>query len=403
MSTTLEEKVSWMEAARGTNHGQSVLRDWLLADFQTLHLPQGIHIAGTNGKGSTLTWLELLLQIKGQSTGAFSSPHLISHNERLHLDGQPVSMKRWETIFDHLAPLFYRRSMTMFEMDLWMALDLFQKDRPDWILMETGLGGARDATTACVYPYGIITQIGLDHMALLGTTKEEIAQEKAGIIQPGMHVVTAETDPSCLRIFETVCREQHAFLHTVDRSFDFSKSWNSALPAYQKDNFLCALTLLQTAGFSFSQAECRQAACSFHWKARFEILRTDPLVLLDGAHNIDGIVSLCASLKASSLKIEQIYFSVLADKQADAMIEQLQTVCSSITLVFFDEKRLYDLEALALRHGLPACTFEQMMKALLLSQKPALLCGSLYFAGEILKEWPHACALQLPVDPEKAG
>lgn len=387
MSTTLETKLARVESSRGVNHGQSVLKDWLLHDFHTCSLPGGIHIAGTNGKGSVTTWLEELLRVKQQTTGSFVSPHLIHHGERFHLDGRPISLARWETLYDHWADVFEARQMTMFEMDLWCALDLFEQEKPDWILMETGLGGARDATTACSYPRGIITQIGMDHMAFLGNTRAEIAREKAGIIQEGMQVVTAESDPDCLQIFEEVCTQKNASLHRIDRSLDLTPFWSPLLPAYQKDNFLCALKTLELAGFRFDSSELALAVSRFHWSGRFQILRNTPLLLLDGAHNPDGIQALCASLRTWGQSVEQIYFSVLADKQADSMIETLQSLCPSITLVFFDEKRLYDLQTLADRWNLSVITLPEMMDQIETGNRNTLICGSLYFAGDVLRAW----------------
>lgn len=384
--TTVTEKIAKMESFRGMNHGQTKLKDWYKEDFFSLPSQRAIHVAGTNGKGSVITWLEVLLQLHHKSTVAFTSPHLITHNERLHFNGKPISLEKWMEIYDQWAFLFEKREMTMFEMDLWMACALDIEKHPDWFLVETGLGGEKDATTILEYPYGIITHIGMDHMAYLGDTKEEIAQAKAGIIQEDMFVVTAETDPLCLEIFQKRCEEKHATLVSIP-TFSYTSLWPKTLPEYQKQNFLCAKTILELAGFSFDESMIQKAFEQFFWAARFEILRENPLLVLDGAHNIDGIQALVQSIKQSYLFFEQTFFSVLADKQAQSMLEELKTISSSITLVSFESHRLADLQELALYNGLHVISLEELVEVLTTTRKRTLICGSLYFAGDVLKIW----------------
>lgn len=378
--------VAEMEAMRGSNHGQSVLKTWLAGDFSTL--PQrAIHVAGTNGKGSVITWLEVLLKQKKQSTGSFISPHLISHNERLRLSGKPIAMEKWLQIYKSWRTVFQARKMTMFEMDLWMALALFEEQRPDWVLIETGLGGGRDATTALDYPIGIITQTGMDHMAFLGGSRPEIAEAKAGIIKEDMLIVSAEKDPDCLMVYESACQKAPAGFFLIDEDLDFSGFWKDSLPAYQKDNFLCALKALQLAGFAFTKEELAEAVDAFFWPARFEILRENPLLILDGAHNPDGIEALVKSLAGLDPKLDAIYFSVLADKQAAAMLKTLQSLDAKIHLVRFEETRLADLQKLADAYDLDVLSLDEMMDRLKSENKRALVCGSLYFAGAVLERW----------------
>lgn len=388
MHSNLQRKISSMESCRGNNHAQDQLKQWFLADFGTLDLPRSVHVAGTNGKGSVIAWLEALLSAKGISSGSFISPHLISHNERIRINGQPISLEEWETIYDQFEERFGQRQMTMFEMDLWMAAAAFQKAKPKWILMETGLGGSRDATTILNYPLGIITHIGLEHMAFLGNTRPEIAQAKAGIIFRDMNIVTAEKDPECLTVFSQRAASQRAALIPIDAvSYDFSGFWKENLPAYQKDNFLCALAALEQAGMTFSLDELKKAVDHFHWAGRFDLLRSTPLLILDGAHNPDGIAALVGSLQKQPMKIDRIYFSVLADKQAGEMIRDLQAITACITLVEFESGRIADLKVLAKEYGLEVIRFDQMMDRLQQTDENCAVCGSLYFAGEVLRGW----------------
>ncbi len=393
---TSEEKIAQMEAARGFNHSQDQLKAWFQEDFLAPFPQRAIHVAGTNGKGSVITWLEVLLALKHQSTLSFTSPHLISHNERLRYNGLPISMADWMALYEEWESRFEARKMTMFEMDMWLACAAALKIRPDWILMETGLGGTKDATTIFNYPYGVITQIGFDHMAFLGPTKQDIAQAKAGIIQDDMFVVSAEKDPICLDIFRHQAAQKQATLIEVDPNFDFTGLWPTHLPQYQKQNFLCAKTILELAGLSFSRDEFKKAMENFFWPARFEILRTDPLLVLDGAHNQDGIQALVDSIQQSNYSFDQIFFSVLADKQAQKMIELLQTIAPNITLVSFESTRLADLKALGEINHLPIITLEDLKKGLFSTSQSTLVCGSLYFAGEILKLYQGLSQPKLP-------
>ncbi len=389
---TRQQKILQMESCRSNNHPQSTLKNWYDQDFQSHRFYRSIHVAGTNGKGSVIQWLEALLATRDLSTGSFISPHLISHNERIRLDGIPISLEEWERVYDALYPLFSRRQMTMFEMDLWMAASIFQTHRPDWVLMETGLGGGKDATNILQYPFGIITRIGMDHMAYLGPTKEDIAKAKAGIIHEDMFIITAETDPDCLRIFANTCQKEHAWLIQIPdpKTYDFSGFWPDLLPEYQKENFLCALTTLEMAGMTFSKNQLKKAASHFFWPGRFQLLQNDPVILLDGAHNPDGINALVSTLlEAENNKIrpQTIYFSVLADKQADEMIERLSDLDARLVLVHFDTYRLADLEALAQNYACEVISFDDLFGQLAKTRQPALICGSLYFAGAVLERW----------------
>ncbi len=374
-----------MEARLGLNHDQNTLRTWLEHDFNRTGFSRSIHVAGTNGKGSVITWLECLLHAAGNTSGSFISPHLITHNERFRLNGKPISLDEWEEVFDMLDPSFETRNMTMFEMDLFMTVSIFDAHQPDWTLIETGLGGTYDATTAMDYPIGIITRIGMDHMGYLGNTKEEIARAKAGIIKSGMTIITAEPDPACVQIFKEQADACGAKLIEADTNATLDEDiWNSELPAYQKENFITAKTALEAAGFSFTNAQLKEAVERFSWPARFQMLRRHPLLLLDGAHNPDGIQALVTSLQQSPLHIEQIFFSVLADKQAHEMISMLQTLDASITLVRFESYRLAELDELAQNYDMKVISMEDMLKELHSAEKSTLCCGSLYFAGEIL-------------------
>ena len=144
---------------------------------------------------------------------------------------------------------------------------------------------------------------------------------------------------------------------------------------------------MQLAGFAFTKEELAEAVDAFFWPARFEILRENPLLILDGAHNPDGIEALVKSLAGLDPKLDAIYFSVLADKQAAAMLKTLQSLDAKIHLVRFEETRLADLQKLADAYDLDVLSLDEMMDRLKSENKRALVCGSLYFAGAVLERW----------------
>lgn len=379
----IEEKIHAMESHRGRNRPLDQVRKDLKAE-KVLLPEHAIQVAGTNGKGSVSMWLALLMAQKGLHTGLFTSPHLKSHTERIRYDFKNIPLFQWEEIYDRRHAQFDAAGMTMFEMDLWMALDYFGAKKPDWVIMEVGMGGERDATTALDYDAGIITHIGLDHMAFLGSSKKEIAKAKAGIMKPGMPVVTMEQDPECLQVFEQRAEKTGARLIALKKQpLPDGLVWRKELPDWQQDNFLLAKACLEELGFAFTSEELNAAIAAFSWKGRFDLLRKEPLLLLDGAHNPDGIEALCKSLK--DWTIEQIFFSVLADKQAHEMIADLRALTEKIILVEFESGRLADLQQLGREEQLEVIDFDTMCRRIEKTEKPMLVCGSLYFAAEVLR------------------
>lgn len=389
------EKIDAMEQKRGRNHPLDQMRAWM-REYQVGRRPiPTVQVVGTNGKGSVCRWLSDLLEKKNIACGLFTSPHLLHHCERLRMDGKPISLGEWEAIYDQWQPLFEAERFTMFEMDFWMALDWFERENAGCIILEAGMGGAYDATSACQCTLGLITHTGLDHMAFLGDTLEEIAASKAGMIR-GMPVLCMESDPACQKVYANAAAKAGspiAFL--ADTPMPEGLVWPERLPQWQQPNFLLAAAAAQKLGVRLSRREMQEVLDGFVWKGRFEILRKTPLCLLDGAHNPDGVGALVDSLlekqkSQPGWQIERIYFSVLADKKAQTMLNQLEALHAQIRLVHFDTPRLADLETLARANGLQVVSLDQMKEELTSQSQPVLICGSLYFASQVLA-WNEAC------------
>lgn len=371
------ELVQEMENKRGRNHDLNQFRSWLHEKGIRYQNCKMIQVAGTNGKGSTSMWLQKMLQKKGYTVGLFTSPHLVDHRERIRVNDYLISQNDWIDIYIRYASFFEERAMTMFEIDLWMAVVYFVEKDVDWAIIEVGLGGQRDATTALDYQATLITNIGLDHQEYLGDTIQDVARAKAGIFKKDVPALTTERKEECIEVFQKQARLVKTSLKIVPKSEFGNYDWNG-LPTYQKENFALALSTLEILGFILTSEQLQSIIKDFQWAGRFMVLRKEPLVLLDGAHNVHGIQALIDSLQNFK---GRIYFSALKEKDAPKMISMLQMLGCPITLVDFDSYRLYPLEDLEL----PIISMEQLDTIIKTTQSSILLCGSLYFVGDILK------------------
>ncbi|MGN1277806.1 MAG: bifunctional folylpolyglutamate synthase/dihydrofolate synthase [Floccifex sp.] len=386
---SVQEKIEKMENCRGRNHDLLIFRGWLNEYLPSHKQLTKIQVGGTNGKGSTCQWFAGLLKNAGYKVGVFTSPHLISHFERIVINDKMISENEWEQIYDEFEPLFIEKKMTMFEMDLWMALVYFLRQEVDIAIMEVGMGGRLDATTALDYCATVITNVSFDHQAYLGDCLEQIAYEKSGIFKPGVLALTTEKKENCQKVMENVASVMHPMLGFVDFPYEVKDNrieieWNHHiysmnLPVYQVDNFGLALETLYALGLELEPSCIQQTIDKFQWLGRFTKLNRSHQVILDGAHNVDGIQSLVHSLSTWN---GDIYFSVLSDKDAHEMIDILNQLNCPITLVQIDSYRCYPLESL----DLPLISKEELIQRINNPQRDMLICGSLYFIGEILEK-----------------
>lgn len=387
----LQEKIQEMESKKSRNMDLDSFRkilDQKIPDHRKL--PK-IQVAGTNGKGSTSTWLSLLLEKSGLTVGLFTSPHLVVHNERIRIQKKMISDSDLERLYDQYRPLFLEKGFTMFEMDLFLALAYFLENQVDIAIIEVGLGGRLDASTALDYKATVLTNIGLEHTEILGDTLEQIAYEKSGIFKTGVLAVCGVEQPECQKVIDQRAREKRAllyysympevvqkgkkyFVYYLDGVLVFDK------PYYQLKNFILACDTLYHLNFRLHYPLLQETIDDFHFSGRCMPLRKRPLVLVDGAHNVHGIQALVSSLKTWR---GQIYFSVLKEKDAPLMIELLKTLKAPITLVDFESDRLYPLKNL----GLLILSMDALKKRLQETHEPSLVCGSLYFVAEVMKQF----------------
>ncbi len=313
------EAVAWLESFQfhgikpGLERISRLLRS--LGNPET-HYPC-IHLAGTNGKGSTAVLLSSLLQAHGLRVGLYTSPHLQSVCERFRINGKEISPEKLADVLSLIRKRLEELSLpaTYFEITTAAAFWYFAEEKIDVAVIECGLGGRLDATNVCHPILSIITNVARDHTAFLGRTLRAIAQEKAGIIKPGVPVVAGRLKPAAREEIEKKCRETQSPLYLLGRDFRIRR-WQEHwyyrgrrlhLPAlslslsgdFQGHNLalaLASLEILAERGYSLKEALIRQALSEVSWPGRLEFLRIGPGIILDGAHNEDGIRALIAAL-----------------------------------------------------------------------------------------------------------
>lgn len=280
------DAVAWLYATQltGIKLGLDTVRRLLDAvQFQTT--AKIIHVAGTNGKGSVCAMLDAVCRAGGLRTGLFTSPHLVSFRERVRLDGREIPEAAVAEGLTRLRDLTaeWNPPPTFFEYTTVLALDWLRRQHVDVIVLETGLGGRLDATNALTPAVSVITPIDYDHMAWLGDTLTAIAVEKAGIIKPGVPVVSAPQDPEAAAVIAQVAEERGNKLHVSHAPLP--ANWSLALPgSHQRANATVALDALDAAGIGVSERARREGLANVQWPGRFQRLENGRFVL-DGAHN----------------------------------------------------------------------------------------------------------------------
>lgn len=372
-----------------------------------------IHVAGTNGKGSVSHMLASVLQQAGYRTGLYTSPHMTDFRERIKVDGRMVPEK-YVVGFTaaHLGKMESLR-MSFFEATMEMAFRYFADSGVEVAVIETGLGGRLDSTNIITPVLGVITNIGMDHMALLGDTPEKIAAEKAGIIKPGVPVVIGESDPYSAPVFEKTAAETGSPIIFADRKlrckdsrttdgdtrrFSIERTDNNRIydvdsdltGDYQCKNIVTALAAIETLNrhtpLNISNraitAGCRAAASSTGLRGRWQTAGHDPLIVLDSGHNPHGLSQTMRQIAAQ--KYEKLYFilGVAADKDLGAILSLLPEDAHYIFTRASVDRALDagELADTAKKAGLKGDTTSNVADALALARKLAAP-GDMIFVG----------------------
>ncbi|MCI9378150.1 MAG: bifunctional folylpolyglutamate synthase/dihydrofolate synthase [Eubacterium sp.] len=371
-----------------------------------------IHIAGTNGKGSTAAFLHEILKQSGIKTGLFTSPHLIEFEERIRINGEKIP--KWETarLGQFLLDTDAGIQPTMFDYSLAMALLYFKEQGCQIAVLETGLGGRLDGTNAVGVPVvSIITKIGYDHTAVLGDTLVQIAAEKAGILKEGTKAVFEGQEEEVMAVLKQRCYSLHIPFCVVDKAkvipaesgfiYAGERYHMKMHGSFQRENAMAAVLAareLMALGYPVTEEALHRGIAGMAWEGRMEIMFENPYLMIDGAHNEDGVAALVTSL-CEQFPGEKFHFimGVLADKDYRKMVGQVLPLAVKVTAVTQKNGRALAGEELAAyisACGVPSESCTNVQEAL----KPFLnvgnrigirvrtiAFGSLYFIGEIRK------------------
>jgi dihydrofolate synthase/folylpolyglutamate synthase len=377
-----------------------------------------IHIAGTNGKGSTSAFCAQMLQEAGYRVGLFTSPHLIQINERVQINRTPIADEAIAEGMAALRPLIEAARAegedavpTYFEALTALALWYFARQRVDWVVWETGLGGLMDSTNIVTPRMCILTSISLDHEKWLGATVPEIAAQKAGIIKPGVPAVVSARDPQAVAVFEARARELGAPLLILGRDFsvhsggtgpegqravlDGTELALGLIGFHQVDNAAGARAALgwlrERAEVEITDGQIADGLRRTRWMGRFEVLQSDPPFVVDGGHNLDGVRMAIETWRAcyGALAYELVCGFVDGKNHA-ALLGFLLPQASRVTLVGLASHRSTDPNKLAELCGDKPVVVEESLSAAWprIAQRalvtPTFVCGSLFLVGELL-------------------
>lgn len=379
-----------------------------------------LHVAGTNGKGSVSHMMASVLQAAGYNTGLYTSPHLKDLRERIKINGSMIQEQELVNIVEKLKPAIETLHPSFFEITVAMAFDHFVNRATDFSVIETGLGGRLDSTNIIQPEISIITNIGYDHVKILGDTLPEIAREKAGIIKDNGVVIIGESHPETEPIFWQVAKQRNAQLIFADkvRSVQGCETYDNHLVvavknhhnlelkqytldlagSYQAKNLLsllAAVDVLRKKGYPIDEEAVlhglRFTRQTTSLQGRWQTLRTKPRVLLDVAHNPDGIRQVLQQLQ--SIQFDQLHFvlGMVRDKDVATVLSLLPKDAA----YYFTEAQVpralnkKELKTEAEKEGLRGAVFSNVNSALLNALQHSgkndliLVCGSVFLVGEV--------------------
>ena len=374
-----------------------------------------VHIAGTNGKGSTAAMTTSILRKAGYRTGLYTSPFIYRFHERMQVNGVEISDEDLAAVTEFVRPLAdtMPESPTEFELVCCIAFEYFARQNCDIVVLEVGMGGAMDSTNVIDVPeVAVITNIGLDHTEYLGDTVEKIAETKAGIFKENGHAVVYRSTPSVEEVFERVCRERNVSLKKADfdglrlisrslegQSFDCGKRKALFLPLlgdHQLHNAAVVLAIADTLiqeGWQITEENIRDGLASVRWPGRFDIMGREPLFIIDGGHNPQCIEALVKNIQDYLAGKRLIVLTgVLADKDYSDMYRPVMPYAEKFVCITPPSPRKLEAAELAVylrQAGADAIACgsipEGVRTAISLAGKDGVvLCfGSLYSIGDI--------------------
>ncbi len=387
-----------------------------------------IHVTGTNGKGSVAAYLRDLLLGQGYDVGTFTSPFIVKFNERISVNGQMITDQEIFDLVQKILPVIekvdheYQKNgggPTEFEVITLMMLLYFSQHQPDFVIVEVGIGGMFDATNIITPLLSVITTVGMDHMKILGNTITAIAQQKAGIIKKGVPVVAGLLPVEAQKAVKSKAQETESDVYFLGTDFSYkakniSNRWGEVFDYrfgqtilknvrlqmvgdFQAANASVALTcfivLLGKMGQSVQKSQLSKSLQRTSWPGRFEKVNDEPLIILDGAHNLPAMQEIVKTLRSkfASTKI-YVLLAILQDKQFEQMIKELEKVANVTVVVttFNSPRETFAPKTLAAKHpNLRAIDNWNEAMVGLVNEMSAddmlLITGSLYFVSEVRK------------------
>ncbi|WP_445489671.1 bifunctional folylpolyglutamate synthase/dihydrofolate synthase [Niallia sp. 03133] len=428
MFQTYEEALNWIHSRLRLGIKPGLTRMNMM--MEKLNFPEKliktVHIGGTNGKGSTVTYLRCILESAGLNVGTFTSPYIEQFNERISVNGIPISDTEIKDLANKLYPIVEEMDQTEMggptEFEIITAMSLYYfayVNKVDLVIYEVGLGGRFDSTNIISPLLSIITSIGLDHTAILGNTYAEIAFEKAGIIKKDTPVITGVKQREAEEVILKKAAEENAAVYLLSKhfmienhqsilkgeSFTFKTAAEkkedmhiSMMGVHQTENAslaIMAAILLKKEYPQLKEEMIRTGLVQAKWPGRFEIIAENPLIVLDGAHNEEGVQALTEELtKRFSTRKKTVLFAALSDKKTDKMIQKLDHIANKIVFVSFDYPRAASCYDLYKESTHPSKSYkEDWMKAIeeqvemIKEEEMLVITGSLYFLSEVKAYW----------------
>lgn len=395
---TYDEVQAFIDAQKDRVYSLDHFKEFAREHFNIQYVLKCVHIGGTNGKGSTVNYTKEVLKHAHYEVGTFTSPSLDQRLDIIQINDVSMDEKTFVHMANRFMGDFLEAKLSKFEIEVFISILYFIFKGVDIALYEVGLGGSLDATNIIGPLLAVNTNIGLDHTDYLGDTYTSIARNKAGIIKDGVPYMTAETRADVFDVFYEECQKHHSELILIDPVED---------PVYEKDsitydyhgyhvtldtgahyqvvNSALAINILETIRplFPFTTDDLIEGLKEAHWAGRFEKVHEDPLIIIDGAHNKEGMEEFVRSARAYDHP--HVIFSALGDKDTDAMLSLLLSLTDDVTVTQFKHKRAASAKDLAkdfpvkINTDWKACVDE----ALTMHERTIMITGSLYFLAQV--------------------
>lgn len=384
---------------------------------------KSIHVTGTNGKGSVCEFTSEILRKHGFLVGLYTSPHLVDFRERIMVGGKEIPEEdvlrigmQLKQVMEEMVGEDGEKQLTFFEFTTGMAFKHFSEKKVDIVVAEVGMGGRLDATNVIGPEVAAITRIGLEHTNYLGSTIPDIAREKAGIVKTDINVVTCERNQEALSVIESACKRKGATLKRIGKDFDVNnvrQSLNGTefdyaggrrliglrthmLGAYQAENAACAIAIVEELAkrsIFVADDDIKKGLLSARWPGRLDIVSRDPLVVLDGSHNPDGVSTTVSVLKDLKMTPLTYVLGCMDDKDVRGIVKALAPSAAKMICTQAKYKRAFSARALQSivgeEFGGPSETVEESNEAFErgiadIIGKGMCVIGSLYLVGEAL-------------------